>query len=125
MNIEKVSKYINVRSGISCGPGDGRRVLLSLPRVQWLERQPDYAPWPPLEKLKPEPEPEQEHQPARYTFRPQLRNNELSVRQRQAWNLHLAGMSMKQIGEKMDCTDNAASKLVAQARDKLGVGLDK
>lgn len=123
MNIEKVSKYINVRSGISCGPGDGRRVLLSLPRVQWLERQPDYAPWPPLENPKPEPEPEQEYQPARYTFRPQLRSNELSTRQRQAWALHLGGMSNGQIAEKMGTTPNAAGKLLAQAREKLGIGL--
>jgi DNA-binding CsgD family transcriptional regulator len=30
---------------------------------------------------------------------------------------------MKQIGEKMNCTPNAVGKLVAQAREKLGIGL--
>ena len=121
--MNKVSKYIHVRSGISCGPGDGRRVLLSLPRVEWLERQPDYTPWPPLKE--PEPEPVPDFQPTRCDLRPQLRSHELSNRQRQAWNLHLAGLTMKQIGEKMDCTDNAASHLVCQAREKLGIGLEK
>ena len=119
--MNKVSKYIHVRSGISCGPGDGRRVLLSLPRVQWLERQPDYVPWPPLKE--PEPEPVPDFQPTKHSFRPQLRSDELSERQRQAWNLHLAKLSMKQIGEKMNCTPNAVGKLVAQAREKLGIGL--
>ena len=119
--MNRVSKYIHVRSGISCGPGDGRRVLLSLPRVEWLERQPDYEPWPPLK----EPEPEPDFQPTKHSFRPQLRSHELSVRQRQAWNLHLGGMTMIQIGAKMDCTPNAASKLVAQAKEKLGIGLEK
>ena len=119
--MNRVSKYIHVRSGISCGPGDGRRVLLSLPRVEWLERQPDYEPWPPLK----EPEPEPDFQPTKHSFRPQLRSHELSNRQRQAWNLHLGGMTMIQIGAKMDCTPNAASKLVAQAKEKLGIGLEK
>ena len=123
--MNRVSKYIHVRSGISCGPGDGRRVLLSLPRVEWLERQPDYVPWPPLKEPAPAPEPVPDFQPTRYDLRPHLRSHELSNRQRQAWNLHLAGLSMKQIGAKMDCTDNAASKLVSQAREKLGIGLEK
>ena len=117
--MNKVSKYVHVRSGISCGPGDGRRVLLSLPRVRWLERQPDYEPWPPLK----EPEPEPDFQPTKHSFRPQLRSHELSQRQRDAWAMHLAKLSMKQIGEKMDCTENAASHLVCQAREKLGIGL--
>lgn len=125
MNIAKVSKYIRSHSGISSGPGDGRRILLSLPRVEWLERQPDYTPWPPLEEPKPEPEPVPDFQPARYNLRPHMRSHELSNRQRQAWALHLGGLSMAQIGEKMSCTANAASKLVSQAREKLGIGLEK
>ncbi len=119
--MNRVSKYIHVRSGISCGPGDGRRVLLSLPRVEWLERQPDYEPWPPLK----EPEPEPDFQPTKHSFRPQLRSHELSERQKQAWDLYQSDLTVTQIGAKMDCTPNAASKLVAQAKEKLGIGLEK
>lgn len=115
MNIERVSKYILT------GHGESRRVLLSLPRVKWLEAQPDYTPWPPLETKKPEPT--QEHKPERYTLRPQLRNNELSVRQRQAWALHLGGATHAKAAEVMGCSPNAVGKLIAQAREKLGVGL--
>ena len=120
--MQKVSRYIHVRSGTSCGPGDGRRVLLSLPRVQWLERQPDYKPWPALQEPKPEPVPD--YQPTRYTLRPQCRNHALSERQKQAWALYFEGLSVKQVGEKMGISANAASKLLSQAREKQGIGLD-
>lgn len=121
--MNRVSKYIHVRSGISCGPGDGRRVLLSLPRVEWLERQPDYVPWPPLKE--PEPEPVPDFQPTRYDLRPHLRSHELSQRQRDAWALHLGGASNQKIAEWMGCTTNAVGKLLAQAREKQGIGLEK
>ena len=123
MNVEKVSKYISIRSGISEPQSAGRRVLMSLPRVKWLEAQPDYEPWPPLEEPKPEPPPEPE--PARYSFRPQLRSNEMSDRQKEAWAMHGEGLSNIQIAERMKITPNAAGKLLAQAREKLGIGLEK
>lgn len=121
--MNRVSKYIHVRSGISCGPGDGRRVLLSLPRVEWLERQPDYEPWPPLKEPVPVPVPD--FQPARYDLRPHLRRHELSQRQRDAWAMHLGGASNQKIAEWMGCTTNAVGKLLAQAREKQGIGLEK
>jgi len=124
MTPEKVSKYITIRPGVSSPQGAERRVLLSLPKVKWLEAQPDYQPWPPLREPEPEP-PKPSPPPTRYTFRPETRSNELSARQRQAWALHLGGLSMAQIGEKMSCTSNAAGKLVGQAREKLGIGLEK
>lgn len=122
MNVEKVSKYISIRSGISEPQSVGRRVLMSLPRVRWLEAQPDYEPWPPLEEPKPEPPPEPE--PARYELRPQLRSNEMSDRQKAAWAMHNEGLSNIQIAERMKITPNAAGKLLAQAREKLGIGLE-
>lgn len=124
MTIEKQSKYVSVSPAVGAPQGTARRVLLSLPRVRWLEAQPDYEPWPELKEPEPEPEPEPK-KPARYTLRPETRSNELSNRQRQAWALHLGGLSMAQIGEKMDCSANAAGKLVQQAREKLGIGLGK
>lgn len=125
VDIEKVSKYISIRSGISEPQSAGRRVLMSLPRVRWLEAQPDYEPWPPLEELKMEPAPEPETEPQRYVFRPQARNYELSDRQREAWKMYDEGLSVKQVAEKMNISRNAASKLLAQAREKLGIGLEK
>ena len=122
--MNKVSKYIHVRSGISCGPGDGRRVLLSLPRVRWLEAQPDYVPWPPLKEPEPEPEAVPDYQPTRYTFRPQQRSDALSAAQQQAWDLYCGGMSIVQIGVETNRSTNAAAKLIAQAKEKLGIGLE-
>lgn len=122
MNVEKVSKYISIRSGISEPQSAGRRVLMSLPRVRWLEAQPDYTPWPPLEEPRPEP-PAVEPEPVRYTLRPQSHNYELSDRQKLAWTMHSEGLSVKQVAENMKVSRNAASKLLAQAREKLGIEL--
>ena len=137
MRIEKVSKYISVTPGAAEPKTFGRRVLLSLPRVRWLEAQPDYQPWPPLPEggsddgdldtesgsgsmVRGSPD----YKPNRYIFRPQYRRNDLSDRQRSAWEFHCSGLTMRQIGENMGCSANAASKLVAQAREKLGIGLE-
>lgn len=112
MKIEKISKFVMIN--------DQRRVLISLPRIKWLERQPDYKPWPPLEDIsKTEPEP----RPARYDCRPQARNYELTERQKQAWDLHSENKSHKEIAEILGSTTNAVGKLLEQAREKLGVGL--
>jgi len=122
VNVERISRYISIKPGVSEAQGAERRVLLSLPRVRWLERQPDYKPWPALQESKPEPVPD--YQPTKHSFRPQLRSDELSERQKQAWALYLEGLSVKQVGEKMGISSNAASKLLAQAREKQGIGLD-
>lgn len=124
MNIEKMSRYITVRPGVSSPHGHERRVLLSLPRVKWLEAQPDYEPWPPLEAPRPKPEikPEQIN-PRRHTFRPQLRSDELSTAQKQAWDLHRSGKSHAEVGAMLNKSTNAVGKLLAQAREKLGVNL--
>lgn len=124
MIIERVSKYITINhSGISSKHGDGRRVLLSMPRVKWLEAQPDYTPWPPLEEKQPKQE-TKINQPTRYQYRPHLRKNELSDRQRQAWTLSMENYTRRQIAEKMQCSQNAVAKLIAQAREKLLTGDD-
>ena len=120
MQIEKVSKFINSRSFENA---TGRRVLLSLPRVRWLEAQPDYTPWPPLETPKPPPPAVPDYKPGKYTLRPQYRNDRLSDAQKRAWDLHRSGMSHMWIGVEMNKTTNAVGKLIAQAREKLGIGL--
>lgn len=112
MRVEKTSKYITVN--------EQRRVLLSLPRVKWLEAQPDYEPWPPLVEA---PKPVADYQPARYDSRPQKRSHELTARQKQAWDYHTEGKTNKEIALIMGSTNNAVGKLLEQAREKLGVGL--
>lgn len=114
MMIEKMSKYVLVN--------EHRRVLISLPRVKWLEAQPDYEPWPPLEE--PPPEPIVDFQPTRYTLRPQARSHDLSPRQKHVWAMHREGKSNKEIAEALQSTPNAIGKLLAQAREKLGIGLE-
>jgi len=54
-----------------------------------------------------------------------LRSHELSERQKRAWDLYQTDLTVIQIGMEMGCTPNAASKLVAQAKEKLGIGLEK
>lgn len=128
MNIEKVSKYITKYTDTDnpkYGTFTRRNILLSLPRVKWLERQPDYTPWPPLPPIT-APEVRTDHKPIntrKFSFRPQTRNNELSPSQQQAWNLHRNGKSHAQIGEEMGKSSNAIGKLLAQAREKLGINL--
>lgn len=120
---EKQSKYISIRSGVSSSQGDARRVLLSLPRVKWLDRQPDYMPWPPLEEPKPKPKIVTGFRPAPYAFKPHLRNDKLSLMQQHAWELHLSGKTNVQIGVEMNKSTNAVGKLLVQARLKLGINL--
>jgi DNA-binding CsgD family transcriptional regulator len=62
-------------------------------------------------------------QPQRYAFRPHRRSDALSPAQQQAWDMHSGGMSFVQIGVEMNRSTNAVSKLVAQAKEKLGIGL--
>lgn len=127
MQIEKVSRYIEPicdnRSG-GTATYTRRRILISLPRVKWLERQPDYVPWPPL--VEPQPvKPQAPPRPVnRYDPRPgPVRRDELTTQQRQIWALHLGGMLVTDIAKKLQKTPNAVSKSLAEARQKLGVGL--
>lgn len=132
MQIEKMSKYIEpVCDNRSAGVGNRnrRRILMSLPRLKWLERQEDYVPW----TLPPEPEPEPEEEKpgdkqsrhnGRYAaHRTSEHRDELTPQQRQVWALHLGGMSVVEIAARVGKSPNAASKMLCQARQKLGVGL--
>lgn len=122
MKIEAQSKYITIKPGVPSSHGDSRRVLLSLPRVKWLDSQPDYEPWPPLEP----PRPSVAGKPIntrKFSFRPQTRSDKLSAMQQEAWDLHCSGKTHVQIGVEMNKTTNAVGKLIAQAREKLGISL--
>ena len=108
-----------------------RYVSISMPRVKWLELDPDYKP--PRSPAAIKTDRRQDNRIGgvsskpvksdRLTFRPSSRSNELSPRQRQAWALYLANKTRKQIAEIMECTENAAAKLLSQAKEKLGIGL--
>jgi len=104
MNIEKMSRYIEPvcenRSG-GTAHYNRRRILISLPRVKWLDRQPDYEPWPDLPSpLAPEPEKKQSDQPR-----------------------HNGGMTVADIAKRINKSPNATSKSLQEARHKLGIGL--
>jgi DNA-binding CsgD family transcriptional regulator len=121
--MEKVSYY-------KYDPKDQRHMLISLPRVKWLERDPDYRPPAPPVEIK-----EDRRKDARIGNkaitggvkydRPAQRSDALSPAQKQAWDLYSDGMSFVNIGVEMNRSTNAASKLVAQAKEKLGIGLEK
>jgi len=120
--MEKQSRYITrytEASNPKYGTFARRQILLSLPRVKWLDRQPDYEPWPDLppepvimeEKPKPKP-------------RPCIKlTDELTEREATAWSLHCKGFIVLKIAEAMGCSPNAASKALARAKEKQGIGL--
>jgi len=125
MQIEKVSRYIDQLSESRSAGINGRtrrRVLLSLPRIQWLERQPDYTPWPPLQEDTPE---APQEPPAKTKFRhwSPSSNDTLTPQQQKIWEMHSSGMSVVEIAERLGKTRNAASKSLQEARLKMGVGL--
>jgi hypothetical protein len=106
---------------------DQRHMLISLPRVKWLERDPDYKlPVPPKEIKEDRRKDARIGNKAGVKYdRPAQRSDELSSAQKQAWDLYSGGMSVVNIGVEMNRSTNAASKLVAQAKEKLGIGLEK
>ena len=123
--MEKQSKYITKYTDVDnpkYGTFTRRNILLSLPRVKWLDRQPDYTPWPDLPPPA-QPEDKPKHTPTRYTFRPQTRSDQLTPLQQQVWDLHRQGLSHVKIGVEMNKSTNAIGKLIAQAREKLGIDL--
>ena len=126
--MEKQSKYITKYTDVDnpkYGTFTRRNILLSLPRVKWLDRQPDYTPWPELPTIV-QTEDKPERKPVvntRYTFRPHMRSDKLTPLQQQVWDLHRQGLSQPQIGQQMGKSTNAIAKLIAQAREKLGIDL--
>ena len=120
--MEKISYY-------KYNAKDQRHMMISLPRVRWLERDPDYRPPAPPIGIK-----EDRRKDARIGNkpitggvkydRPAQRSDALSLAQKQAWDLHLQGFPVYKIGVEMNRSTNAASKLLAQAREKLGIGLE-
>lgn len=124
--MEKQSKYITKYTDVDnpkYGTFARRNILLSLPRVKWLDRQPDYTPWPDLPPVA-QAEDKPERKTTRYKFRPHLRNDKLTEMQQRAWDLHRNGLSYVRIGVEMNKSTNAVSKLIAQAREKLGIDLE-
>jgi DNA-directed RNA polymerase specialized sigma24 family protein len=118
------SKYITrytEASNPKYGTFTRRQILLTLPRVQWLDRQLDYEPWPeivipepPAKEEKPKPKP-----------RPCIKlTDELTEREAKAWALHCKGLIVLKIAEAMGCSPNAASKALARAKEKQGIGLE-
>jgi DNA-directed RNA polymerase specialized sigma24 family protein len=123
--MEKQSKYITKYTDVDnpkYGTFTRRNILLSLPRVKWLDRQPDYTPWPELPTIV-QTEDKPERKPTRCTFRPHTRSNQLTPLQQQAWDLHCQGLSHAKISVEMNKSTNAIGKLLAQAREKLGIDL--
>jgi hypothetical protein len=122
MEIEKISYY-------RYDAKDQKHILMSLPRVKWLERDPDYKPPQPLE-VEQKIDRRKDNRVANRAkvtgsrgFRPQTRNDDLSPAQKQAWELQCSGLLLADIGVQMNRSSNAVGKLLAQAREKLGIGL--
>lgn len=105
-----------------------------MPRVKWLERDPDYKP--PVSDEEPDIEDEFKVDRRKDNriggraktggfrgFRPEMRSDKLSPAQQQAWDLYNSGMTLVAIGVEMNRSTNAVGKLLAQAREKQGIGL--
>lgn len=122
MEIEKISYY-------HYDAKDQRHIVMSLPRVRWLERDPDYKP--------PAPIPEEQKIDRRKdnrvanraivatprSFRHTQLNDELSPREAMIWKLHLKGLMVVEIAKELDSPPNAISKALCRAREKQGIGL--
>lgn len=96
MTIEKVSKYISTSQGVSEPSAFGRSVLLSLPRVKWLEEK-------------------QESEPKKEVVK---RNVKITPLQQQVLELHQSGLGIAQIAMKLSKSKNAISKLLGRIRAK-------
>jgi DNA-binding NarL/FixJ family response regulator len=105
--IEKVSRYIMVCGTYSVRSieDNARRVLLSLPRVRFLERDPDYVCPPKIHEriLKGETQ----------ALRP-ITNREMI-----ALELRTQKFSYEEIGKKLGVSNNAVRSYVSTARKKI------
>ena len=108
MLIDKVSWIIEVHniSRSSSASSCGRRVLMSLPRVKWLERDPDYVVPPPVTE-----------NPTENTLRRAARP--LANREMEAYEHRRRGLSYAQISMLMGASENAARSYVSSARKKI------
>ncbi len=112
MNIEKVSKYISVNNGKS--PVDGqncRRVLISIPRVRWLERGGNYVSNYVLEE-------DIVAVDAQTTHR--LFGKPLSVREQRVLNLRDRGMSYTEIAMELKLSKDIIKNLILSGLRKTG-----
>ncbi len=122
MEIEKVSYY-------HYDAKDQRHIVMSLPRVRWLERDPEYKP-PALILEEQKIDRRKDNRVANRAivappraFRPAQRNDELSPREAKIWMMHSKGMLVVQIAKELGVAPNAVSKALCRAREKQGIGL--
>lgn len=107
MQIEKISRVINVSVNGSSAYDNGlthRRVLLSLPRVRWLERDEEYVP--PQEPVEPG------------DLIPSYARKNIQPREQEAFDMRKRGMKMVEIADAMGITVKAARGYVLVARRK-------
>jgi DNA-binding CsgD family transcriptional regulator len=125
--MEKQSKYVTQYTDYTRPKHSSfarRQILLSLPRVQWLDRQPDYEPWPPVPEMPVQlPAPSSASRPRPRPTTPTRPTDELSAREQKALELSAGGMLVKDIAVIIGCSRNAASKVLNRARQKKGIGL--
>ena len=110
MRIEKVSKIISVACGGSliCSSVSTRKVLMSLPRVKFLEDDEEFIP--------PSPPSEKEIREAfpLYAMKP------VSPREGEALKLKEQGKSLKEIAGIMRISLTCAGAYIATAKRKIG-----
>jgi DNA-binding CsgD family transcriptional regulator len=110
VQIEKVSRYISVQtpSRSMSGANGVRRMLLSLPRVKWLELDPDYKPFGGIDdEIEPPPKPS--------SPKP---GSPLSGRELEIWNLRMMNMSFADIAAHFGVTRDTVRGMYARARKK-------
>lgn len=115
MQIEKVSRVITVNVGGStiCDGLTTRKVLMSLPRVKFLEGGEDYVPPPPPADLDTVPD----------GARPLYTYKDITPCERRAYDLRQQGMSIIEICGVMKISQSAARSYVAAAKRKKEFGL--
>jgi DNA-directed RNA polymerase specialized sigma24 family protein len=123
VEIEKVSYY-------RYDAKDQRHIVMSLPRVRWLERDPDYKPPAPpdneqkVDRRKDNRVANRAKTVGARGFRPEMRSDELTPHEANIWAMHRKGLMVVQIASELGLTVNAASKALNRAREKQGIGLE-
>jgi DNA-binding CsgD family transcriptional regulator len=100
-------------------PKDQKHIYVTLPRVQWLERDPEYrAP----AYVEPK-QPERKKDARKKAMRPLPKSGELTLDQFRAFRLYSEGMTLVAIGVEMNRSTNAVRKLLNRASEKQGIEL--
>ena len=114
MHIQKISRYVPVAAPTNSTSESisSRKMLMSLPRVKWLERDPDYKPNGFFEEDLPPPPPPSPNVPKA--------GMPLSDREDEIYKLRMGGESFTDIARRFGISSDTVRGMFSRARRKRG-----